>query len=89
MCSYNTCQYYFAFVACAKKIRQLDPTIRIHVNSQSGQLGASAVANDPATLPLVDAFTWHTVSAGSDHTFGPVNPPLENYGKLDFTNEME
>lgn len=58
-CSYSQCSYYFAFEACAKKIRQLDPTIRIHANSGTGQLGASPVANDPNTLALVDAWTWH------------------------------
>ena len=35
-CRYDICQYYFAFAACAKKIRQLDPNIRIHANSATG-----------------------------------------------------
>jgi hypothetical protein len=85
-CSYSVCNYYFAFTACAKKIRQLDPAIRIHANSWKGQFGASPIANDPDTLPLIDAFTWHFVSAGSESTFK--DAPY-NYGKLDFTNEME
>lgn len=91
-CHYDLCSYYFAFAACAKKIRQLDPTIRIHANSATGQLGASAVANDPETLALVDAWTWHHVGQGSSATFKPFKPPMTEsyaYGKLDFTNEME
>ena len=86
-CSYTQCSYYWAFKTCAAKIRQLDPSIRIHANSATGQLGASAVANDPATLPLVDAWTWHTVGSPSSATFG--NKTFPNYGKLDYTNEME
>ena len=91
-CSYGLCSYYFAFAACAKKIRQLDPTIRIHANSATGQLGASAVANDPETLALVDAWTWHHVSQASSATFKPDKPPMTvsyAYGKLIYTNEME
>jgi len=85
-CSYSQCSYYFAFEACAKKIRQLDPAIRIHANSATGQLGASPVANDPNTLALVDAWTWHRVNQGSEDAF---NDAPYNYGKLDFNNEME
>merc|ERR1712166_1114076 len=85
-CHYSACGYYFAFTACAKKIRKLDPTIRIHANSQNGQAGSSPIANDPETLPLVDAFTWRLVNRASAAAFN--NTPY-NYGKLDFTNEME
>ena len=38
MCHYDQCQYYKAFTACAKKVRQYDPDIRIHANSQTGQV---------------------------------------------------
>lgn len=92
ICSYSICSYYFAFIACAKKIRQLDPPIRIHAQSYTGQLGASAVANDPETLALVDAWTWHHVSQGSSATFKPFKPPMTEsyaYGKPVITNEME
>ena len=51
------------------------------------QLGSSPIANDPDTLNLVDAFTFHHVSAGSSATFG--NDTLYTYGKLMYTNEME
>lgn len=85
-CHYSQCSYYYAFQACAKKIRAFDSSIRIHANSNNGQVGASPIANDPDTLSLVDAWTWHTVSASSSRTFK--NAPY-NYGKLDFTNEME
>eukprot|EP00937_MAST-01D_sp_MAST-1D-sp2_P003165 g3165.t1 len=91
-CTYDLCGYYAAFAACAKKVRQLDPAIRIHANSATGQLGASAVANDPETLALVDAWTWHHVSQGSSATFKPFKPPMTEsyaYGKLVYTNEME
>jgi hypothetical protein len=56
-CDYTQCAYYFAFQACARKIKQLDASIRIHANSNDGQEGASPVANDPQTLALVDAWT--------------------------------
>ena len=87
-CSYTPCSYYHAFKACAKKIRALDPTIRIHANSWSGQLGASPVAQDPEGLALVDAWTWHTVNAPSSSDFGNQTRNWA-YGKLDFTNEHE
>ena len=87
-CNYDQCDYYRAFVACATKIRAYDLTIRIHANSATGQLGASPIANNPETLPLLDAFTWHTVNAPSSHTFGNRSTHY-NYGKVDFTNEME
>lgn len=86
-CDYSQCNYYTAFVACAKKVRALDPSIRIHVNSQTGQIAGAPIALDPATLPLVDAWTHHTVNNPSTSTFG--NKTLWAYGKLDFTNEME
>jgi len=85
-CCYSQCAYYYAFQACAKKIQALDPTIRIHANSNNGQVGASPVAHDPDTLALVDAWTWHTINVNSSSTFE--DAPY-NYGKLDFTNEME
>ena len=85
-CCYSQCAYYYTFQACAKKIRALDPTIRIHANSNNGQVGASPIAQDPYTLALVDAWTWHTINANSSRTFR--DAPY-NYGKLDFTNEME
>lgn len=88
MCHYKQCDYYHAFVACAKKIRALDSSIRIHANSETGQRGGAPIANDPATLPLVDAWTHHTVNCGSDVTFGNQTAKW-NYGKFDFTNEME
>eukprot|EP00037_Helgoeca_nana_P007443 m.67860 g.67860 ORF g.67860 m.67860 type:complete len:611 (+) comp18257_c0_seq1:15-1847(+) len=88
MCHYKQCDYYHAFVACAKKIRALDSSIRIHANSETGQRGGAPIANDPATLPLVDAWTHHTVNCGSDMTFGNQTAKW-NYGKFDFTNEME
>eukprot|EP00040_Diaphanoeca_grandis_P035078 m.219572 g.219572 ORF g.219572 m.219572 type:complete len:675 (+) comp33296_c2_seq5:61-2085(+) len=86
-CAYSQCDYFVAFRETAKQIRELDPTIRIHANSQRGQLAASPIANDPETLPLVDAWTWHTVNQASSGTFG--NNTHWAYGKLDFTNEME
>ena len=82
----HTRSYYFAFAACARKIRAHDPRIRIHANSWNGQIGASAIANDPNTLDLVDAWSWHHVNAGSAATF---NTHDYAYGKLDLTNEME
>ena len=85
-CTTNTHSYYFAFVACARKIRAHDPSIRIHANSLDGQIGASAIANDPRTLDLVDAWTWHHVNQGSVSTFKAHDYA---YGKLDLTNEME
>ena len=89
-CGYEQCDYYRAFTACAEKIRAFDPAIRIHANSGTGQLGASPIAQDPASLALVDAWTWHFVSAGSDRTFGNTSTAAPwAYGKLDYTNEME
>lgn len=87
-CEYKQCDYYYAFKACAKQIKALDPRIRIHANSWSGQVGASPIANDPEALALVDAWTWHTVNQPSQHDFGN-QTRLWNYGKLDFTNEHE
>eukprot|EP01052_Picozoa_sp_SAG31_P016346 SAG31_NODE_1079_length_10031_cov_5.270741_3_plen_276_part_00 len=54
----------------------------------STQLGAAPIAQDPQTLPLVDAFTWHTVNAASVKTFGNQTRKWA-YDKVDFTNEME
>ena len=89
-CTYKKCDYYRAFAACAAKIRALDPTIRIHANSATGQLGASPIAQDPESLALVDAWTWHFVSAGSARLFGNSTAAVPwAYGKLDYTNEME
>ena len=87
-CSYSQCDYYRAFKVCAAKIRALDPRIRIHANSWSGQVGAAPIANDPEALALVDAWTWHTVNAPSKLNFGN-QTQLWNYGKSDFTNEHE
>lgn len=87
-CSYTQCEYYHTFKACAKRIRALDPGIRIHANSWSGQVSAAPIALDPETLPLVDAWTWHTVNAASSRTFGN-GTKYWAYGKVDFTNEME
>jgi hypothetical protein len=86
-CRYTQCNYYYAFKAVAPKIKQLDPTIRIHANSWNGQVGAFPIAHDPKTLALVDAWTWHTVGASSARDFGNSTPWA--YGKLDFTNEHE
>ena len=86
-CHYTQCDYYYAFRECAAQIKAHDASIRIHANSWSGQLAASPIAQDPTTLKLVDAWTWHTVSAPSSHTFGNTTPWA--YGKADFTNEME
>ena len=87
-CRYTQCDYYYAFMACAKKIRAYNASIRIHANSWSGQLGAAPIALDPKGLPLVDAFTHHTVNSPSANTFGN-NTRKWAYGKPDFTNEME
>ena len=87
-CSYTQCSYYHAFMACAKKIRAYDASIRIHANSWSGQLGAAPVALDPAGLALVDAFTQHTVNCPSAKTYGNATRTW-SYGKPVFTNEME
>ena len=54
MCQYTQCAYYHAFMACAKKIRAYDASIRIHTNSWNGQLGAAPIALDPKGLALVD-----------------------------------
>jgi hypothetical protein len=50
------------------------------------QVGAAPIAHDPSTLALVDAWTWHTVSAPSAHDFGNASRAWA-YGKADFTNE--
>ena len=87
-CQYTQCSYYHAFMACAKKIRAHDASIRIHANSYSGQLGAAPVALDPEGIALVDAFTQHTVNCPSAKTFGNVTRTW-SFGKPAFTNEME
>jgi hypothetical protein len=51
-----------------------------------GQVGGAPIAHDPSTLALVDAWTWHTVSAPSAHDFGNASR-VWAYGKADFTNE--
>ena len=89
MCGYTQCEYYHAFKACAPKVRALDPNLRVHANSWSGQVSGAPIALDSdGGLPLVDAFTWHTVNAPSASTFGN-HTRLWAYGKADFTNEME
>lgn len=50
-CSYTQCNYYHAFKAVAPKIKQLDPSIRIHANSWSGQVSTM----EAPCLPLPSA----------------------------------
>lgn len=87
-CEYTQCSYYAAFKACARAIKQLDPSIRIHANSDSGQVGAAPIANSPETMALLDAFTWHVGAEPSGCSFGN-RTRVWAYGKPAFVNEME
>ena len=92
-CYYSQCQYYDAFKAVAPKIKQAFPQALINANSARGQLGASPVALDPATLDLVDAWTWHFVGESSDRLFGSKGEAMLTYsttkGKPSFEDEFE
>lgn len=65
-CSFDAAQYYLAFNATASRIRAAFSHTVIHASSWSGQHYSPQLTADPATLALVDAWTFHMVGANSD-----------------------
>ena len=89
-CTYTPAQYHDTFAAVAPKIRGQHPGALIHANSLDGWSGrfGAALRNDPTTLDLVDAWTYHRIGSDSneqltgDYTSGAA-------GKAVFNNEFE
>ncbi|GAB3536457.1 hypothetical protein GCM10027403_17250 [Arthrobacter tecti] len=67
-CVYGDDLYYNAFRTAASRLRSQFPGIRTHVNSNYGHTGPGGemILEDPATLSLTDAWTWHRIGFDSN-----------------------
>lgn len=88
-CQYTQCDYWRAFRAVAPAVKKALPGVKIHANSARGQLGASPVALDPESGPLVDGWTWHFIGADSSLIFNGTTINNMSLGKPSFENEFE